>query len=199
MFIGLQRTRPSTPYTKVWWIERSVLIDDNKNASAICQTIRREFIDLVCDFDDADGIKIYSGSIQSSDQTEFLREGDDLFVGGKAKKELLGLSSGPSDLSGFIWVRLLDLKKKKKKAFFFANDEKLWGIDFPAYKGNYALPEKFEHMYWSTVGYNPDQILKRLVDLYKDQNSEILVWINYLKRTMDQPLYSSIAKLSNSF
>ena len=121
MFIGLQRTRPATPYTKVWWIERSALIDDNKNVSAICQTIRREFIDLVCDFDDADGIKIYSGSIQSSDQTEFLREGDDLFVGGKAKKELLGLSSGPNDLSGFIRVETkLDFKRKKsvkKKAF----------------------------------------------------------------------------------
>ena len=65
----------------------------------------------------------------------------------------------------------LDFENSKTtfKEEFLANDADLWGIDFPAYKGNYAFPETFKDMYWSTVGYNPDQILQRLVDIYKDQ------------------------------
>ena len=172
IFIGIAKTRASVPYTKIWWLQRSSLSSDNKNVPALEQTIKREFIDLVCDFNDTDGIRIYSGSIQSSDQTEFLRKGDELFVGGTAREELLGLSSGPNDLSGFIKLDVdLDFEalSLSSKEAFFADDADLWGIDFPAYRGNYAFPDKFKHMYWSTVGYNPDQILKRLVKLYSNQ------------------------------
>ena len=167
---GAKITRASVPYTKIWWIKKSDLNDSIHYAKAKCYTLKREFIDLVCDYNDDDGVVVYSGSIQSSDQTEFLQDGDELYVGGKVRKELCGLSSGPNDLSGFVKLRLnITENEISGEEEFLAGDTDLWGIDFPAFKGNYAMPEKFKHMYWSTVGYNPDQILKRLVDLYKDQ------------------------------
>ena len=170
MFIGLKSLKPCVPYTKIWWLKRSDLEDGKKNVPAREYTLKREFIDLVCDYDDSDGVTVYSGSIQSSDQTEFLRKDDKLFVGGTVRPELEGLSSGPNDLSGFVKLKIqMNGDQLRGSETFITDNRDLWGIDFPAFRGNYAFPEKFKTMYWSTVGYNPDQILERLVDLYKDQ------------------------------
>ena len=180
IFVGMNKTRAQPAHTIVWWVKRQDLIDleSGQKVKAHRLVLDREYIDLLVNFkEDNDEITIYSGSIQSYDQSEFLKERlkerDTLHLDGKpCRGDLLGLNSGPNDCGGFMRtkVKVTELGAEILDDTSAVMDPKLtWGIDFPAYLGNYKNPDHFDYMYWNTVGFHPDQVLSHLVELYKNQ------------------------------
>ena len=69
-------------------------------------------------------------------------------VGGKAKKELIGLSSGPNDLSGFIKVDLkLDFENQKVKTKEnFTLMTLIFGALISAIRATMLSLKNFKHM-----------------------------------------------------
>ena len=173
IFVGMNKTRAQPAHTIVWWVKRQDLAVGQK-VRAHKLVLDREYIDLLVNFkEDNDEITIYSGSIQSYDQSEFLKERDTLHLNDKlCRRDLLGLNSGPNDCGGFMRtkVKVTDLGAEiLEDISAVMNPELTWGIDFPAYLGNYKYPDRFDYMYWNTVGFHPDQVLSHLVELYKNQ------------------------------
>ena len=83
------------------------------------------------------------------------------------------MAAAPNDFGGFMQCRIKISEREAQvieEDFLYLSDPKLnWGIDFPAYMGNFKVPEKFEYMFWNTSGLHPDRLLSNLVEIYRDQ------------------------------
>lgn len=56
-----------------------------------------------------------------------------------------------------------------KEDFSVIRDENLlWDMNDPAYRGHFQFPEKFEHIYWSAIGYRPEHVSRRVATAYKE-------------------------------
>ena len=170
-------TRKMPNATKIWWVKRQDLSGSASQVKARLSIIPKPCIDLLANYNDVDDvITVFSGSIQSFDVTEFLEEGNELLNGGgRVREDLLGYAAAPSDRGGFVKC-LIEVGSHSAKVLesTFREEPLAWGIEFPAYLGNYKSPETFEVVYWSTNGFHHDGALQRLADLYRNAEGRSL-------------------------
>ncbi|MBC7531781.1 MAG: hypothetical protein H7318_09400 [Oligoflexus sp.] len=101
--------------------------------------------------------------------------------GGKVRPELGGYAIAPLDVGGVVRaaVQVTTQGLREITEFFHVTtDPKLtWDMNDPAYRGAFYFPDRFEHIYWSAVGYRPEHIVVRAAEAYKNYRSKLTVKI----------------------
>jgi carotenoid cleavage dioxygenase-like enzyme len=168
------KSRAQLPETILYIIKRSDLKgdgkEDGKSVVARKITIAREAAHITADYLNPDGkITIYLAHLSATDLSEWLRESD-LQANNqqKVRQDLLGLFGCGTDI-GWLGKHIIDAKEATllDESVWVKDDEYTWSTLFYTHRGT-MTSDHFEHLYWMSLGFHPELVTNRLIDLYRD-------------------------------
>lgn len=164
---------PQQHKTPVWIIRKADLLATNEHVVADYVELDFDTSDIMCDYDDADGVvTLYGQYMGAMDKSEQLFNWESLYFGNRVDEEISGLPVAPVDVGGLVRARIrIDAQyaMEIKEDFRVIRDENLlWDMNDPAYRGHFQFPDKFEHIYWSAIGYRPEHVSRRVANAYKE-------------------------------
>lgn len=176
--LGSITVAPQEHKTPVWIVRKSDLIGEPGNVVADYLELDFDTSDIMCDFDDSDGeVTLYGQYLGAMDKSEPLFNWERLYFGGRVNENISGYPVAPVDVGGLVRARIRITSTHAmeiKQDFKVIRDEQLlWDMNDPAYRGHFQFPEKFHHIYWSAIGYRPEHLSRRVAKAYEDYPQRI--------------------------
>ncbi|MEE2750179.1 MAG: carotenoid oxygenase family protein [Myxococcota bacterium] len=162
-------SRAQSPDTHIHIIKRSDLPQGGGDVTAMTVTIPREAAHFLADFDDSDDkITLHLAHNCAADPSEFLSDADVRADTGAPINPLLkGLPASATDLGG-LGRYVVDARSGMVLETDLLFDELSWGgpalVTWP---GNRS-PDRYQDLWWISLGFNEDLRLKRVEELYAD-------------------------------
>jgi hypothetical protein len=171
--LGTTTVTPQQHKTPVWIIRKADLFNGTKQVIADYVELDFDTSDIMCDFDDSHGeITLYGQYLGAMDKSEQLFNWERLYFGGRVDESISGYPVAPVDVGGLvrarIWVSDSHAEEIKQDFRVIRDENLLWDMNDPAYRGHFQFPEKFEHIYWSAIGYRPEHLPRRVAKAYED-------------------------------
>ncbi len=218
-FIRKITAKTMLPYTNLWYIKRADIDKDKTTATAyqLDEPLPYECIHFAADYDDSNGIRMYTIHNNSVCMAEWLRPYDKSFYSKKAIEDYLvsyfavcPLSVGRTGqfiidteknvFSSSIILRepgnLPEVKDLPTKGIDKSIGPNTWGLGLLVYKNQYSptkVVDKIKTLYYISLGALPETLSQFVYDLYENYpwrempKDEMLA---YIKETIPQCLFS---------
>lgn len=157
--------RPELWDTQIYLVRRADLVPGRAIVPARRLVIPREIAHFVADYAEEGGlITLHLTHGAAWPTSEWLRKTDKEARGGRAvRPELWGMLVMASDMTPMARYTL-DPERGTIQSAQLRYDESLtWSVNLYAHSGD--LVERFEHMYWTSVGFHPELLSKRVYDI----------------------------------
>jgi carotenoid cleavage dioxygenase-like enzyme len=218
-FIRKISSKTMLPFTNLWYIKRSE-IDLNKEtvtAYQLDEPLPYECIHFTADYDDSEGIKLYTIHNNSVCMAEWLRPYDTSFYSKKAIEEYLVsyfaicplsvgrtgqfvIDTNTNTFASKIILRepgnLPSVKDLPTKGIDSSIGANTWGLGLLAYK-NHGSPTKvvpkIKTLYYISLGAIPETLSQFVFDLYENypwREMPIEDMLAYIKETIPQCIFS---------
>ena len=171
--LGLRTIEAQKNQIRIWVMKRAEFAKNQDWIAADTLILNFDASDVMVDYDDFDNvITFYAQYLSATDKSEPMYAREKLLFGGKVRPELGGYVIAPLDVGGVVRaaVQVTTQGLREIKEFFHVTtDPKLtWDMNDPAYRGAFYFPDRFEHIYWSAVGYRPEHVVVRAAEAYKN-------------------------------
>ncbi|GAB2888805.1 carotenoid oxygenase family protein [Microbulbifer echini] len=171
--LGTRIVLPQEHSTRCWVLRKSDMVPGREDIIADYLELGFDTSDIVCNYDDSAGeITLYGQYMGAMDKSEQLFRYEIFQEGGLVPKWLSGYPVAPVDVGGLVRARIQvtsNFAREIKEDYRVIRDENLlWDMNDPAYRGHFQFPETFEHLYWAAVGYRPDLVSMRVSWAYRN-------------------------------
>ncbi len=175
---GLRAIDPQKNQVRLWVVKREDMHKDRDWIVADSIVLNFDVSDVMVDYDDFDNvITMYGQYLSATDKSESMYAQEKLFFGGRVRDELGGYTIAPLDVGGFVRAAVqltAEGLRDIPELFHVTRDKALtWDMNDPAYRGHFAFPNRFEHIYWCAVGYRPEHVVTRAAVAYKDYDKKV--------------------------
>ncbi|MFW7380148.1 MAG: carotenoid oxygenase family protein [Oligoflexus sp.] len=155
--------------TAVYIIKRSDLQQGRSQVPARKLSIPREIAHFIADYDDSDGqIKLHLTHGCSWMASEWIRSNDRLAHNWRSvRQDLHGMMVIASDMTPIGRYHIDSESGEIREAKLLYRDPFTWSVNLYAHR---EMPNQIEHMYWTSLGFQPELLTKRVFDrnlLYK--------------------------------
>jgi carotenoid cleavage dioxygenase-like enzyme len=172
-------TRAESPDTSLYLVARRDLTKGGAKVTARKLVIPREIAHFVADYDNPGG-KITLSCTHGCGwlASEWLRKDDVRADNGQGiRADLVGMLVTSSDQTP-VAQYVIDPTVPKVESFgMIFRDPYTWSVALYTHRGS-AAPGRFEDLFWTSVGFQPELLTKRVYDLSKDYK--------YRKTSLDQ-------------
>ncbi len=176
--MGFKSVTPQNHTTPVWIIRKADLVEGHDTVIADYLELDFDTSDIMCNYDDwGDEITLYGQYLGAMDKSEQQFNWERLQFGGRVSSEIAGCPVAPVDVGGLVRARIKVHPTSVEEIhadFTVTRDENtMWDLNDPAYRGHFQFPETFEHIYWAAIGYRPQHLVKRVADAYEDYPNRV--------------------------
>ncbi len=151
--------------TTLYLIRRADLKKGQTTVEARKVLIPREIAHFVADYDDSSGqIILHLTHSAAWATSEWLRKSDKEVHSGQAmRKDLQGMLVMASDMTPMARYALDAATGEIKEATLLYDEQLTWSVNLYTHQG--STVDRFENMYWTSVGFHPELLPKRIYDL----------------------------------
>lgn len=171
--LGIKSVTPQTHTTPVWIIRKADLLPGHANVVADYLELDFDTSDIMCNYDDwGDEITLYGQYLGAMDKSEQQFNWERLYFGNRVDENISGYPVAPVDVGGLVRARIQVTQQSaveiKSDFRLLRNENTMWDLNDPAYRGHFQFPESFDHIYWAAIGYRPEHLVKRVADAYEN-------------------------------
>ena len=173
--LGSKVHRAPASRTPFYIIKRRDLNVNTDKVLATQFTLNKEWEHVVADYEDDEQIfRLIGASSPATDFSESLLEGDRLKNGEPINPDLIGMLAAPMDEGGYgiFHVAAPDPANQADASVIQSQQieaqDRGWLIALMSWRGNNGTPNRFEYMYWTSFGFHPDLLTKRIYRTLKD-------------------------------
>lgn len=169
-FLNPDAVKAEKPDTTLYVIKRRDLKAGVSKVTAKKVVIPREIAHFITNYENPGGkITLHCTHGSAWLASEWLRKNDVLAgSGGGVRQDLLGMLVCGSDMTP-IARHVFDAETgtiEDSKLLF--HDDFTWSVNLYAHRGTMGAPDEFEHLFWTSVGFQPELLTKRVYDLSRD-------------------------------
>lgn len=164
--LGGDKIYPELWETALYIVRRSDLKKGASSVPARRLSIPREIAHFVADFDDSQGfIQLHLTHGSAWLTSEWLRKGDKRADSSQAiRSDLLGMLLCAADMTPIAHYAIDTDSLKVSDAKLLYDDRFTWSVNLYTHQDPGRV-DRFEHMYWTSVGFDSDLLSQRAYDL----------------------------------
>ncbi len=177
--LGFHTIDPQPHLMNIWIVRREDLRKSGDTVRAETVALDFDTSDIMVEYDDAeDVITMYGEYLSAADKSEPMYARENLLFGGKVRSDLSGYPLAPLDVGGLVRAAVQvkpGVGASEVKEFFkvIRDPELTWDMNDPASRAQFQFPDRFEHIYWSSIGYRPEHVVQRAADAYKNYKNRL--------------------------
>ncbi len=158
---------PQSPDTRVLIVSKADLPAGGGDVSARLLVFPREVVHFHADYANPDDVvTLHVAHSTATDGSEWLRSTDLLYPSGEPiDAELVGLIPSGTDVNSLGRHRIHAPSGTLVESDLTSDPQHTWGVAFYTPRAN-TTPDRFEDMFWISVGFTDETLSKRVVDLY---------------------------------
>jgi carotenoid cleavage dioxygenase-like enzyme len=161
-------------FARIWIVRRSEL-GQGGDVEARQVTLPREAAHFLMDYDNpGDELTLHVSHNNASDPSEWVATGQPLHHGGTVSEDLAGMLTTGTDRNAVARYRVdAAAARLLDGATEISEHPWCWGVALFAHRGN-GVVDRHQGLYWSTLGYDPALLTRRVTEVYAEHPSRIL-------------------------